>query len=115
VKLSELIFVGIAGSVVALNRLTGQQVWATHLKGTQFVNVVLQDGKILATTSGEAFCLDGVAGKLLWHNPLKGYGRGLASMASLHQPGGTSVALSAEKRRQDEQAAAAAAAASAAA
>jgi hypothetical protein len=31
-KTSELIFIGIKGSVVALNRATGGQVWATHLR-----------------------------------------------------------------------------------
>ena len=57
-KLSELLFVGIAGSVVALNRNTGEQVWATRLKGRDFVNVVLHEGNLLAMTYGEAFCRD---------------------------------------------------------
>src|ERR1035438_9098367 len=48
-KDSPLIFIGIKGSVVALNRATGQQVWATHLKGSDFVNVVLLDGAVLAS------------------------------------------------------------------
>jgi hypothetical protein len=30
-KTEQLVFIGIKGSVVALNRATGQQVWATHL------------------------------------------------------------------------------------
>jgi outer membrane protein assembly factor BamB len=30
---SELVFTGIEGTVVALNGVTGQQVWATLLKG----------------------------------------------------------------------------------
>jgi len=53
-----LVFVGIKGSVVALNRATGQQVWATRLKGSEFVNVVPQDGAVLASCHGEIFCLD---------------------------------------------------------
>ena len=40
-KTSDLVFIGIKGSVVALDRATGQQVWATHLKGSDFVNVVV--------------------------------------------------------------------------
>ena len=42
-KISGLAFIGIKGSVVALNRFTGQQVWTTYLKGSDFVNVVVQD------------------------------------------------------------------------
>jgi len=43
-KTSDLVFIGIKASVVALDRATGQQVWATHLKGSDFVNVVVQNG-----------------------------------------------------------------------
>jgi len=41
-KTSDLVFVGIKGKVVALDRATGVQVWATHLKGIDLVNVVVQ-------------------------------------------------------------------------
>ncbi len=55
---SELIFIGIRGSVVALNRATGSQVWATHLKGYDLVNVLVENGRIFASSYGEIFCLD---------------------------------------------------------
>src|SRR6516165_5137384 len=55
-KTSELIFIGIKGSVIALDRAAGQQVWATHLTGSDFVNVVLEDGALFASCSGEVFC-----------------------------------------------------------
>ena len=106
-KISELVFVGIKGSVVALNRSTGEQVWATHLKGSGFVNVVLDTGRILATTSGEIFCLDANTGQGMWHNPLKGFGLGLATIATESAPQGNTTAM-AEKQQQDEEAAAAA-------
>src|SRR5258705_478914 len=73
-KSSELIFIGIKGSVIALDRATGQQVWATHLKGQDFVNVVVQAETVLASCYGEIFCLDPLTGNALWHNPLKGCG-----------------------------------------
>jgi outer membrane protein assembly factor BamB len=114
-KTSDLVFVGIKGSVVALKRETGQQVWATHLKGSDFVNVVLQNGSILASCRGEIFCLDPLAGRGLWHNPLKGFGTGLATMVTDQNLGGDNAPLLAEKRRRDEAAAAAAAAACSAA
>jgi len=108
-KTSDLVFIGIRGSVIALNRATGEQVWATRLKGSDFVNVVVEDEAILASCAGEVFCLEPLTGTALWHNPLKGLGTGLATLASVHNVGGGNTAVLAEKRRRDEQAAAAAA------
>jgi len=102
-KTPDLVFIGIKGSVVALNRATGQQVWTTRLKGSDFVNVVLQDGAILASCYGEIFCLDPLTGKTFWHNSLKGFGTGLATIAT------DNATVLAAKRRRDEEAATAAA------
>jgi outer membrane protein assembly factor BamB len=104
-KTSDSIFIGIKGSVVALDRATGERLWATHLKGSDFVNVVVQEGTVLASCYGEIFCLDAVTGDARWHNPLKGFGTGLATIAGDDCRGGISPALAA-KRRQDEAAAA---------
>lgn len=112
-KTSDLIFVGIKGSVVALDRATGQQVWATHLKGADFVNVVIQGGSVLATCRGEIFCLDPLTGAGKWHNPLKGFGLGLATIATEGVSAGSDVLTFAEKRRRDAEAAAAGATAAA--
>jgi outer membrane protein assembly factor BamB len=103
-KTSDLVFIGIKGSVLALNRATGEQVWATHLKGYDFVNVVLQNQAILATCAGEIFCLDPLTGNALWHNPLKNFGTGLATIAT--DPGGTTPVLAEQHRRDDQSAAA---------
>ena len=110
-KPSDLVFVGIRGSVVALDRATGQQVWATHLKGWNFVTLVLQDDRVLATCQGELFCLDAVNGNALWHNGLRGFGTGLATIATNSNQATTNAAVLSERRRRDEAAAAAAAAA----
>jgi outer membrane protein assembly factor BamB len=109
-KISDLLFIGIKGSVVALNRATGMQVWATHLKGCGFVNVVLDAGRVLAISAGEIFCLDASTGEGMWHNPLKGFGLGLATIATESAPQGnvTAAAAMAEKQRQDEESSAAA-------
>jgi outer membrane protein assembly factor BamB len=108
-KTSDLVFIGIRGSVIALNGATGERVWATHLKGSDFVNVVPEDGAIFASCYGEIFCLDPLTGGALWHNPLKGFGRGLATIATERTLGGGNASVSAEKRRRDEEAAASAA------
>ena len=107
-KTSDLMFIGIRGSVVALDRATGQQVWATHLKGWSFVNVVVEDGSVLASCYGEIFCLDPLTGNALWHNSLKGFGTGLATIATEDSPGIPNAPVMAERRRRDEQAAASA-------
>ena len=108
-KTAQLVCIGLKGSVVALNRATGQQVWATHLKGSNFVNVVLQDGAVLASCYGEIFCLDPLTGIVMWHNPLKGLGTGLATIATEYNPGSGNAPVVAEKRRRDQEAAASAA------
>ena len=104
-KTAQLVFIGIKGSVVALNRATGQQEWATHLKGSDFVNVVVQDGAVLASCYGEIFCLDPLTGASMWHNPLKGFGRGLATIATEDNPGTSNASVLSEKHRRDEAAA----------
>ncbi len=104
---SDLVFVGIKGSVVALNRISGEQVWATRLKGSDFVNVVVDDGVILATCQGEVFCLNPLTGDGLWHNPLKGFGTGLATIATEHNRRNVNDAAQTARRRRDEEAAAA--------
>jgi outer membrane protein assembly factor BamB len=103
-KTSEMVFVGIKGSVVAVNRADGTLLWSTCLKGMDFVNVIFQDAKILATCSGEIFCLDPQSGKLLWHNPLKGFGVGLATMA-IEDSDTANAPSMAQKRRRDQAAA----------
>ena len=112
-KLSDLLFIGIAGSVVALNKRNGQQAWATRLKGYGFVNVAVQDEQVIALVYGEAFCLEPLTGRVLWHNRLKGFGRGLAGIAVAGSAGNGNAVGIAEQQRQDEDSAAGAAAAAA--
>jgi len=101
-KVSELVFVGIKGSVVALNRETGEQVWAVHLKGSDFVNVALQKDRLYATTYGEIFCLEAATGNALWSNGLKGFGLGLATIAT-EDSLRTELGAIMEKMRQEER------------
>jgi outer membrane protein assembly factor BamB len=104
-KISELVFVGIGKSVVALNRATGEQVWAKRLKGYDFVNVVLDGGNLFATSAGEISCLEPLTGNVLWHNPLKGFGTGLATIATETGVGSSLTTVLAQKQRADQAAA----------
>ena len=109
---SRFVYLGVKGSVLALNSATGEQLWATPLKGADFVNVALGGNNLYAATHGEIFCLEPQSGIIRWHNSLKGYGWGLVSIAGdgLAQD---HSALAMEKRRRDQQQAAVASSASA--
>jgi outer membrane protein assembly factor BamB len=100
---NSVIYIGIRGSVLALNRVTGEEVWRTSLKGGDFVNVALLEGDLLAATKGELYCLDPASGAVRWNNKLTGMGWGLISIASAS---GQQAVLMREKERRDQAAAA---------
>ena len=104
----SMVFIGIRGTVLALDRATGQEVWRSKLKGSAFVNVVLDGSDLYATTQGEVFGLDPASGAIRWNNKLPGFGHGLITVAT---PANQQVIAIREKQRQDEAAAAAATAA----
>ena len=83
----DLLFVGLCGRVLAVNRCTGQTLWETPLKGslfgTDFVNLFCDRGLLFVHTQGRLFCLDASDGRIKWENPLKGCGYGLATLASV--------------------------------
>ena len=106
---SSAVFLGVHGEVVALDRATGQELWSTKLGGGDFVNLLLDQDRIIATTQGKAFCLDVATGNILWRNDLPGMGWGLITIATAS--GATPIGPSSEKRRRDEAAAGAAIAA----
>jgi outer membrane protein assembly factor BamB len=92
----DLIYVGIKGTALALDRATGEEVWRTELKGSDFVNLVLDGGDLLASARGEIFCLDPTSGEIRWNNPLRGLGWGLAAFA-----GSSTAAMAEEERRRE--------------
>jgi outer membrane protein assembly factor BamB len=97
------LFIGMNGSVMALDRTTGEAVWKSPLKGHDFVNVVLDGGQLYAATAGELYCLDPATGKTRWKNELKGMGFGLITIA---QSADGNRSVMEEKRKQDEAASA---------
>ncbi len=109
---TQVLFLGIKGRVLALEPGTGTELWRTRLKGGDFVNVVLTEGRVYAATQGEMFCLDPATGTILWQNPLKGLGTGLITIAVAGT--GSQGAVLMRRRIEDDEAAAAAAATTAA-
>jgi outer membrane protein assembly factor BamB len=105
----DLIYIGIKGAVLALDRDSGQIVWRTELKGTDFVNVMVERGDLFAASRGELYRLNPATGDIMWRNTLPGLGWGLVTVA-----GGAQAPAAAEKKRRDAAAAAAAASTSAA-
>ena len=56
-KTSDLVFIGIKGSVVALDRGTGRQVWATHLKGSDLSTSSWRIGRLLPRATAKSSAL----------------------------------------------------------
>jgi outer membrane protein assembly factor BamB len=75
------VYLGIRGTVVALDRQSGAELWRTPLKGWNFVNLTLEGDDLFATTYGEIYCLDAATGRIRWNNRLRGLGYGLVSIA----------------------------------
>ena len=96
----DLFVIGVKGSVLALDRKTGREVWRATLKGYGFTNLVREHGLVFAATAGELFCLDLRTGAQLWHNPLKGMGFGIVTFAS-----GSPQAAAAAQQQADDDAA----------
>jgi outer membrane protein assembly factor BamB len=100
--IDQLIFVGLNGYALALNRDTGEIVWSNDQMKAGYVTLLLDGDRLIASTNGYMYCLDPLNGSIVWHNPLKGYGAG-APTAIVSARGQTSQTVI-------EQAAAAAAA-----
>jgi outer membrane protein assembly factor BamB len=94
VTIDQLIFIGLNGYALALNRNTGEVVWCNNKLVSGPVTLLLDGDRLIASTGGYIFCLDPLTGEIQWHNPLKGYGvvaaTALASARGLSSQGLTS-------------------------
>ena len=90
----DLVFLGFNSQVVALDRETGAVVW--HWKAPKgrsgHVAVLLDGDRLIASVNGYTYCLDPLSGSQLWYQPLKGYGVGIPSLASLSGNSGSAAA-----------------------
>ena len=107
----SLVYIGIRHNVVAFDRKNGLEAWRTDLavkyKSTAaFVNVVRDRDGLFATCAGELFALDPNTGAVLWHEPLKGLGTGLVTIAT--DLGGASATTVLEESTRQTRAASAA-------
>ena len=83
--LAEMVFVGFNRQVLAVDRYTGRIIWEFKApKGTGFVSLLLDGDRLIAAANGYLYCLDPLFGQEVWSNPLKGYGMGTMSLASVN-------------------------------
>jgi outer membrane protein assembly factor BamB len=70
----QLIFIGLNGYALALNRDTGEIVWSNNELKSGAVTMLLDGDRLIVSTGGYIFCLNPLTGEVLWDNPLSGYG-----------------------------------------
>src|SRR5687767_14372364 len=74
--IDQLIFVGLNGYAVALDRDTGEIVWSNNKMHSGYVTLLLDGDRLIVSTNGYIYALDPATGEILWHNPMSGYGAG---------------------------------------
>jgi outer membrane protein assembly factor BamB len=100
---SKVIYLGVKGSIIAMDAASGARLWETHLKGSSFVNVVLDGENLYGATHGEIFCLDPKTGAGRWHDELRGMGYGIISIAAENAQNSLVTLLAEEQRREEAQ------------
>jgi outer membrane protein assembly factor BamB len=82
-RIDELIFVGLNGYALALNRDTGEIVWSNNEMKGGYVSLLLDGDRLIVSTDGYMYCLNPLTGHIMWSNPLKGYRTGPTSLVSV--------------------------------
>ncbi|HEX4611351.1 MAG TPA: PQQ-binding-like beta-propeller repeat protein [Urbifossiella sp.] len=75
-SIEQLVFVGLNGYAVALDRDTGHIVWSNDELKSGYVTLLLDGDRLIVSTNGYLFCLDPLTGRILWNNRMTGYGSG---------------------------------------
>ena len=106
-RIDQLIFVGLNGYALALDRDSGEIVWSNNEMKSGYVSLLLDGDRLIVSTNGYMYCLDPLTGQILWHNPLQGYGTAPASLLSVRGHGSHATLLqhaAAEAARQSANA-----------
>jgi outer membrane protein assembly factor BamB len=94
-RLDDLVFVGFNRRVVALDRYSGEIRWDWKAsKGGGYVSILIDGDRLIVNCQGYTWCLDPLSGDEVWFQPLKGFGMGIAGLASL-RGGSSSIDVSA--------------------
>ena len=73
-SIDQLVFVGLNGYAVALDRDTGKIVWSNDKLKSGYVTLLLDGDRLIVSTNGFIFCLDPLTGTILWNNRMRGFG-----------------------------------------
>jgi outer membrane protein assembly factor BamB len=110
-SVNDLVFVGLNGRVIALQRDTGDLLWkwAPTTTAAGFVAFVVDGDRLFVSDNGYIYCLDALTGEEIWHNPLTGFGTGIAVVATATAVSAQPAAAAALAAQQAAQSAASAA------
>jgi outer membrane protein assembly factor BamB len=101
-RTENMVFVGLNGRVVALDRDSGRIRWRWQAtKSGGYMTLLPDRDRLIVSAGGYIYCLDPATGEELWDNPLTGFGVGVAALAtirshSLH--GDAALAAAAEQQ-----------------
>ena len=96
---NDVLYVGMKGNVVALDKRTGQEVWRTKLGGYDLVNILVEEELIFAYAKGHVYCLS-FKGQVLWDNGMPGLGYSMALLASYQSSGQDAAVMKHVKAQQ---------------
>jgi outer membrane protein assembly factor BamB len=104
-NIEQLLFVGLNGYALALDRDTGEIVWYNDQMNSGYVTLFLDGDRLIVSTNGYIYCLHPLTGKILWHNPLTGYGMGApTSLTSVRGQSSQTLIQQAAKMASDQSA-----------
>src|SRR6516164_2930765 len=93
-RTENMVFVGLNGRVVALDRDSGKIRWRWQAtKSGGYMTLLPDRDRLVVSSGGYIYCLDPATGEELWDNPLTGFGVGVAALATIrsHSPHGDVV------------------------
>jgi outer membrane protein assembly factor BamB len=90
-SIEQLVFVGLRGYVLALDRESGEIVWCNDKLKSGMTTLLLDGDRLIASTNGYLYCLDPLSGEVRWQNKLKGYGTGVTDLTSVRGKGPRAV------------------------
>jgi outer membrane protein assembly factor BamB len=84
----DMVFVALKGRVFALDRDSGELLWQWNAPQTGvggYMTLLPDQDRLIVSACGYIYCLDPATGRERWHNPLTGFGVGVAALATVHQ------------------------------
>ncbi len=99
-RTEDMVFVGLNGRVFALDRDSGETLWQWNAtkSGGPYMTLLPDGDRLIVSAGGYIYCLDPATGREHWHNPLTGFGVGVAALATVrsHSPRGDAAWAAAE-------------------